>query len=126
MSKGIMKVLGHQIEYDAGNIVIDADAEETLSNAIADTIEIQEKLSGTETLYLELEDTSEGALEEVLVTWTVVINPWKEVADEFRDVMQSIRSCIYDWGKHEDIINWSLELEKKYEQLIKEKNADKK
>jgi hypothetical protein len=109
MSKGTMTVLLHTVEYDTGNIVIDADAEDTLHDIIHDSIGFDKKTEGTE--ILELEDNEENRL-PVDVSWKIV-NPeaeeWKQLA-----------TTLYEDLKH-GFTQEALEQDlKQYEELIKQ------
>ena len=89
MNKGTMTVLGHQVEYDTDNVVIDENAEETLQVAIMDAIEYEQKISGTENMTLEDE---QGNQLLVTATWKIV-NPeaekWKSIAKKLYDAVIS-------------------------------------
>ena len=98
-----MTVLLHTVEYDTGNIVIDADAEDTLHDIVCDRISCDEKIEGAEVL--ELEDDDENRL-PVDVSWKI-INPeaeqWKQLAKMFyeasTDNVVDVRSAIYQYEK---------------------------
>ena len=85
MSKGIITVLLHTVEYDTDNVIIDADAEDTLHDIVCDRISCDEKIEGAEVL--ELEDDDENRL-PVDVSWKI-INPeaeqWKQIAATIRE-----------------------------------------
>lgn len=84
--KGTMTVLLHTVEYDTGNVVIDAHAEDILHDIIHDSIGFDKKTEGTEVL--ELEDNEENRL-PVDVSWKIV-NP---EAEEWRQLAEKM----YDW-----------------------------
>lgn len=79
-----MTILGHQIEYDTENVVIDDGAEQTLYEIIADAM-WEEKYTGT--IELHMEDEQEREI-KVMVRWKIV-NPeaekWKNIAKKLYD-----------------------------------------
>jgi hypothetical protein len=117
--KGTMTVLLHTVEYDTGNVVIDAHAEDILHDIIHDSIGFDKKTEGTEVL--ELEDNEENRL-PVDVSWKIV-NPeaekWRQVAamirEEYSKEIDELTECL-----DETIIDryhWKQLAEKMYDWL---------
>lgn len=104
MSKGVLTVLCHTIEYDSENIVLDENAKELLCEIIANSIELREETQGSEILELENLETGE-TIGDVSIKWRV-INPeadkWKEIADKLYKQLEIADNCIsyQSLGKH--------------------------
>lgn len=121
MSKGIITVLLHTVEYDTGNIVIDADAEGTLHDEIYYEIEV-ENSSGELTAVLE--DDEENPI-NVDVSWKIV-NPeaeqWKQIAatirEEYFKEIDEVTMCLEEAIKER--YQWRQLAEKMYRYLLPE------
>lgn len=119
MQKRTITVLGHQVEYDSGNIVLNQDAEDLLSDAIADTIELTEKLADTEELWMELDRGD--FTEPVTVTWKVVneADKWREIAGK---LWWWLSTYIEAYPEHEG--HQVYNILKQYEQLIEDEKSN--
>lgn len=113
MSKGIITVLLHTVEYDTNGVCIDKDAEDILHDIICDRISSDEKTEGIEEL--ELEDNEENRL-PVDISWKIV-NPkteqWKQLAEKMYRYL--IPESVVSFGQ-------PIGLVQEYEELIKQQN----
>lgn len=118
-----MTVLLHTVEYDTGNVVIDADAEETLHDIISARIDGESRSIGDEVLELEDEDTEEPI--NVDVRWKIInpeVEQWKQIAttirEEYFKEIDDLTECL--GATIENRHQWRQLAEKMYRYLLPE------